>query len=278
VADRGQLRAGALSTLQDAKQPRPIGFFAGLAYPSRGARFVYKEHPELAKLWLLPLVLTTGLLVFSVWLAVDLHAGIAAKLWTTPATGALRVVHHVFEWLVGFLLIAAGALCVALSTNLIAAPFNDALSEAVENIHLGHVASSFSLARALRGVGRTCGLELVKLSLYLAVMGPLFVLSLLLPGVGTLIYTVASVGVTGLFFAVDYMDWAASRRDLPLRARITLAVRHFRPVLGLGLGIALLLFVPLLNLILMPAAVAAATLLFIDLQEPAINPRAEARA
>jgi CysZ protein len=265
----GQERSARAISQPLAAKRKAIGFFAGLAYPVRGARFVYRQHPELARIWLLPIVLTTILLGLTVWLALHAHAGITAAIWTTPAGGFLRFVHSVLEWLVGLVLTVAGALAVALSANVIAAPFNDALSEAVENIHLGRAASPFSLGRALRGVGRSCGLELLKLGLYLSVMGPLFVLSLLLPAVGTAIYTLASVCATALFFAVDYMDWPASRRDLPLQARVALARRNLRSVLGLGLAIELLLFVPLLNLLVMPAAVAGATLLFIDLQQPA---------
>jgi uncharacterized protein involved in cysteine biosynthesis len=43
------------------------------------------------------------------------------------------------------------------------------------------------------------------------------------------------------------------------------ALKHWPAMLGLGAAIWALLFVPLLNVLFMPAAVAGGTLLFLDL-------------
>ena len=36
----------------------PIGFARGLSYALRGARFVYLQHPQLARYWVFPVLIT----------------------------------------------------------------------------------------------------------------------------------------------------------------------------------------------------------------------------
>src|SRR5689334_20511624 len=118
--------------------PRAIGFFAGAAYLRRGARFVYVEHRELARYWLVPLVINGGLLIAGCVLALRERHRVAQAIWAAPlASGWLASLHHVFEFLIAFALLAAVVVAVALCSSLVAAPFNDALSEAVERIERG---------------------------------------------------------------------------------------------------------------------------------------------
>jgi CysZ protein len=162
--------------------------------------------------------------------------------------------------------IGLAMLVTVVLANLFAAPFNDALSEAVEEAETGRGAPPFSVARMLRDVGRSVGLELVKLSIYLAVMGPMWLLSWLLPGVGQALYLVFAALFTASYFAIDYVDWPASRRGLGWRSRLGLVRTRPFLMLGFGSAVALCLFVPLLNLCFMPLAVAGGTRLFLDLE------------
>lgn len=249
-----------------------FGFFAGLRYPWRGARFVYVQHPELKRYWLPPVLITLVLLVALGWLAIDLHTAATEWLWAEP-TGddwlgsALRFVHGVFEWLVALALIGFAAVAVALASSVIAAPFNDALSEAVESMVLARSAPPFSLAKALRDLFRTVGLELLKLLAYAAIMLPLLGLGLLVPALAPVLQGIG-FAFTALYFAIDYVDSAAARRELSARQRFGWALAHLPAMLGLGAGIWLLLFLPLVNLLFMPAAVAGGTLMFLDLAAP----------
>jgi CysZ protein len=255
-----------------APKPAP-GFFNALTYPMRGARFVYVEQRHLAKYWVPPIILSALALVAVVWWALAAHDRVAAALWTAPAGDAWfdqlkHVLSQVLSILVALALIAAGALVVALSTSVIAAPFNDALSEAVESICSGVPPRPTSLRRVATDLRRTVGLELGKWSVFIVVMGPLLVISWLVPGPGTALYLVFGSVITVLFFAIDYLDFSAARHDFTLRQRVALLRRHPSSVVGLGLGIWGLLWVPLLNLFLMPAAVAGATMLFLELHAP----------
>lgn len=256
---------------------RPPGFVSALQYPLRGARFVYVQHRGLARYWVPPIVLSALALGAVVWLALATHDRVAASLWAVPAGDAWfdhvkQWLHSVLSWLIALALVAAGAMAVALSTSVIAAPFNDALSEAVEAIQTGKPPRPMSLARLLTDLRRTVGLELGKWLLYVAVMGPLLVISWLIPGPGSLLYAVFGSAISVLFFAVDYLDFSAARHDLSVGQRVGFIRRNFGSVIGLGSSLWVLLFVPGLNLLLMPAGVAGATLLFLDLRRTGAAP------
>lgn len=252
---------------------RRIGLLAGVGYVFRGARFVYLQHPRLAKLWLPPVLITAIALVTATWFAFDLRDDLVALLWSEPqgegiGASAARGLHAVLEFLAALLLIAIGAVVVALTSSLIAAPFNDALSEAIEHEYNGTPGPPLRLSLILRDAVRSIGLQLLKLGAYAAIMLPAFVVSLVLPGIGPLIYAVLGFVVTSLFLAIDYVDFAAARRGLGARERFRDALGRLPAMFGLGSAIWVLLFVPLLNLLFMPAAVAAGTLLFLDAHPP----------
>jgi len=247
----------------------PGDFVKGLLYPLRGLA-ILRRHPGLARYWVPPIVLTTAALVASLVFAVRFYDDAVALVWREPsgegwAEGVLSVLHwflSAFALLVG---VGLAMLVAVVLANLFAAPFNDALSEAVEELETGNPAPKFALVRLLRDLARTLRLELVKLLLYLAVMGPLWLVSLLLPGIGQALYMVFAALFTSLYFAVDYIDWPASRRGFGWRQR--LALLRVRPLMTLGFGfaVAACLFVPLLNLCFMPLAVSGGTRLFLDL-------------
>jgi CysZ protein len=162
-------------------------------------------------------------------------------------------------------LLLSTVLVVALSSTL-AAPFNDALSEQVERIVTGAEGQPFRLATVLRDAVRTVALEATKLAIYAGVMIPLFVLSLLVPVAGPALYSVVSFLFTSAYFAIDYIDWPATRRGRGVSERLSLLSKRSGPMFGFGAGVAVLLFVPVVNLLLMPAAVAGGTLFYLDLE------------
>ena len=138
-----------------------------------GARFVYVEHPELARLWLPPVLVTFGLLVTAGWFAIDVHDQVTQWLWSTPSgegvlAGALRFLHVLLEWVVAFALFAAGFVAVALVSGVIAAPFNDALSEAVECLVHAAQCTALQPGAAAARRRRSVGLAVLKLGAYAA--------------------------------------------------------------------------------------------------------------
>lgn len=248
----------------------PRDFFRGLLYPLRGL-VILRRHPGMARFWLPPILLTSAALIASIVLATRYYDDALNLIWAQPGTEdwqhslllALYWVVRVLTFVVG---IGLAMLVTVVLANLFAAPFNDALSEAVEEVETGKKAPPFSLSKLLADIARTLGLELVKLCIYAAVMGPLLIASWALPGVGQALYLVFASLFTWLYFAIDYVDWPASRRGLGWRARFALLRTRPFLMLGFGFAVATCLFVPLLNLCFMPFAVAGGTRLFLDLE------------
>ena len=253
----------------------PVGFLRGLSYALRGMRFVYFKHPKLARYWLFP-VLITGVALFAVFYgAGSYNEDIGGALWSLfPESwneasgwvgGLLSALRWIIELIAGILFALLGLVLVLILSSVVAAPFNDALSEAVEQILTGADAPAFSFSRMLADIVRTVRLEIGKALLYLLVVGPMFLASFIIPGVGQVI-SLVGFALTAVYLGIDYVDWPAARRDWSVSDRVAFTRRQLPAVAGFGTGVWVLLFIPLVNLLFMPAAVAGGTMLFVELQ------------
>jgi CysZ protein len=246
-------------------------FRLGMGHALGGLRYVYRDHPALARIYVWPILIMGSALYFAVRFVLQNYESWGESLWAVPVGDGFWIwlagmIHVLFEWAILGVALAAALLVAALGSSVVAAPFNDALSEAVEELETGRSGPPFSLGGLVREVARTIRVETGKLAIYLAVMGPLFVLSYLVPGLGQVLYTLFGVFFTMTYFAVDYVDWPASRRGLGLRDRVAFLRSHQASMLGFGAGVWVLLIVPIVNLFFMPAAVAGGTRLFLELE------------
>jgi CysZ protein len=247
------------------------GFWWGFRQPFRGARFAYFTHPGLARIWIWPIAITIACIVgvaVAVWLW---HDDLLRLVWSEPVGDGFwmdvqRVIRPVAQVLLLVLLAAIGLLVVYILSSLFSAPFKDRLSEEVELIYKQKQAPAFSWDRLVRDLLLTLRLELGKTALYLVIMVPSFLLSLLVPVVGQVLYTIFGYLLTIVFFAVDYTDWPLARRGLGVRERARILRKSFVRMLGLGTGVWLFVFIPFVGLFFMPAAVTGGTLLVLDLE------------
>jgi CysZ protein len=177
-------------------------------------------------------------------------------------------------WLVGSVLLLLFFLfAFVVVGNLIAGPFNDLLSEQVERTLLGDLTGdSPGFRDQLVQTGRTVMEEMKRLLFYISGCLVLLLLNLL-PALGTLIYAGASGVWTLLFLALEFGDFYLCRHWIGFRQRWGKIWTHRWSSLGFGGGAAVLLFVPLLNLLLIPGAVTGATLLWVRLEPPAARPQ-----
>jgi CysZ protein len=245
-------------------------FFRGLTYPFRGFA-ILRKYPGLARYWLPPMLITLTALIAGTYAAIAYHDDVLDMLWAAPAhdsaAGLAMAALHAITRVLAFLLALFFVFALCLGTSsLVAAPFNDALSEAIEVREAGKPAPAFSLAALVREISRTLRLELLKLCVYVAVMGPLLLASWLVPGVGQVLYAGFGALFTSAYLAFDYIDWSASRRGLGIRERLGLLRERPLRMLGFGAAVWMCLFVPLLNLAFMPLAVAGGTRLFLDIE------------
>lgn len=196
------------------------------------------------------------------WLWPPIEASISAWLLALPDWLAwLSVIVWPLVWILGLLLFG---LALTFLANLIASPFNGFLAARVERQLTGKSPES----------GMTIGqeavhgllMELRKLLFYLSRALPLMLLSLVLfflPGLNALI-PLLWLGFGAYMLALEYVDYPASNHGLSFAHKRALLSQQRGLCLGFGAAATVLSMIPLANLLVMPAAVAGATALWVE--------------
>lgn len=170
-----------------------------------------------------------------------------------------------------FSLIISVAYSFTLVANIIAAPFNGLLSEKAEALLKGQPQVQTSLKQFLHACPRLLAREWQKLCYLLPRAVVLFVLCWFIPVIGPFLWFACSAW----FYSLQYMDYPFDNNTVSF-SRLRAELRQ-APVLSLSFGstVALCSMVPLLNLLVMPAAVCGATALwcdrFADVYDPALQ-------
>lgn len=244
-----------------------VGYWRGLTYPFKGARFVYLQHPGLVRYWILPILITLLAIAGMLYGVYQLHDDVVGWIWDEPSgdgfwAGVVRFFHGALEILVAIGMLLLGFVAVVFLTSAIAAPFNDLLSEEVERIVTGQGGPPFRLSATIRGILRT----IVIASVFGVTSLVLELGSCCLPAIGQAICSALLFVIGAISFSVDFLDYPSGRRDEGLGRQLGRVRRHFLAMFGFGTGVWLFLFVPIVNLLFMPAAVAGGTLLYLDLR------------
>ena len=251
----------------------PTRLARGAGYMLQGFSWPLLRHRRLLVYVAVPAAV--NLLLFAVFLALAWHfGGDAIDALSADLDGDhpwyLGWVFSVVEavaWLLLVLLVPILAfVTIYLLGNLIAAPFNDLLSEKVEAIRLGGADEPFSLGRLLGDVGFTVGQELRRLAFFVVVSLALLLLHLI-PVVGSAANLVLGGWFAFLFFSLEYVDLPMARRRHRFSRRLGVVWSNRATSTGFGAAAALFLWVPLLNFVCIPAAVIGGTLLYADLVE-----------
>lgn len=235
-------------------------FLAGAGYLLRGLRLVIE--PGLRRYVALPLLINALVFAGLLWLAADQFGVLvdailpALPQWLAWLAGVL--------WLLFF--VAAAVLVFftfSVIANLIAAPFNDLLAEAVERRLSGRAPpGGGGLWQAVKGAPGAMLDELRKLGYFIRWALPLLIL-FLIPGVNLIAPLVWAV-FTAWILALEYADYPMGNHDLrPDRQRRILGRQRWLS-LGFGTGVMLATLIPLANFLVMPAAVAGASALWVD--------------
>jgi CysZ protein len=124
---------------------------------------------------------------------------------------------------------------------------------------------------------RSLGSVLVSAAFGLPLLGLLFVITLLFPPAATVTFPLKIV-VLALLAAWDCCDYPLSIRGIPIRPRIAFVVRNAAPMIGFGLGLALLSLLPCMLLLALPAGVAGAARLVLAIERAEAGPLGPRRA
>jgi CysZ protein len=247
------------------------GFSAGIRFLIQGQRWALRR-PRWLGFGLLPALI--ALLIYATALVALALTADDIAVWATPfADGWESPWRPLLRTFLAVMLFCGGLLLAVLTftavTLLIGDPFYEKLSERVEEDEGGCPAGpQLPLWREL-WVSLRDSLYVLGRVLLFAV--PLFLLGLV-PVVGQTIVPVLGVAVSGFFLTVELTSFAMQRRRIPVRQRLRLLRGRLGLTLGFGVPLILLYLVPLAAVVLMPGAVAGATLLARELT------RAPARA
>ena len=232
----------------------------GVGDAFRGAGYL-AGRPRLWIWVILPTVLAAILLALTVgWVLSLLSAPIAATSAWMPGEWADNVARVVVTII---LTIASLSVLVSLSA-VIAGPFNEMLSETIEEIETGVAGPPFRVLRLLVDIVVGMFHALRRVIRYLLTMLVLLLVSVVIPVVGTLVAAIGGAYVTAQFAAYDAHDAVFARRRFRYRAKMAyLRERRWR-CLGLGAAVGLVLIVPVGNIIGLAIGAAGATLKIVD--------------
>jgi CysZ protein len=230
----------------------------GFGDVGRGFRFL-NEHPRLWG-WVIAPALVT-LLIMTALIAGVAHLVDPAVGWLTGwLPGFLRGVASTLVWLIVIVGLGAGALLVFVAVvGIVAGPFNELLSEAVEARLTGKPGPRFAVGAFFSSFAMGIGHGIRRLLVAVFSFVLLFALGFI-PVIGTIAGLALGFYFTSRSAAYDCYDAVLARRELSYRDKLAFLENHRRRTLGLGVGVTALLFVPVLNLVALGLGSAGATI------------------
>jgi len=154
--------------------------------------------------------------------------------------------------------------------GVVAGPFNELLSQAVEERLTGVPGPRFSLIEFARDamIGLLHGVRRLLVFMVGAVV--LFAISFI-PVVGTIAAAAIGFWLAGRGAAFDCYDAVLARRGLSYQAKLAYLDRHRGRTFGLGAAVAGLLLVPGINLVALGLGATGATLAVHELDVPSAD-------
>lgn len=230
----------------------------GLGDVGRGFRFL-NQHPRLWGWVMAPAAVTLVLLAGMIVLVLRIADSLVGRV-TSWLPDAIAGVGGWVVWaIVLAALIVAGLVVFVSVAGIVAGPFNEMLSEAVEEKVTGTSGPPFSfatfVASLVRGIGH--GIKRVVV----AVLGAIVLFAIgFVPVIGTIAALVLGAYFTARGAAYDCYDAILSRRDMPYDAKTSYLAANRGRTLGLGLAVAGMLVVPFANLLALGVGATGATL------------------
>jgi CysZ protein len=232
-------------------------FLKGASYFWRGLPMIFRKKIRPFAFW--PILITVLLLSLVIWASslffTDLVSWTHAKLpeWLEWADWIFWILFGglwVLVWIFGFVLVA----------NIVAAPFNGLLSEAVERRLTGHAPNEVPWKRTIKRLPVIAWNETKKVLYYVAWAVPFAIASCVFSVIAPILWAWFS----SWMFAVEFCDYPMDNREIPFREVRRRVGQRWSTSLGFGASTLLAFSIPGLNLVAMPAAVAGATIFWIE--------------
>jgi CysZ protein len=243
----------------------PNNPLSGVVYLLRGLRLI--AQPGLRRFVLIPLLINIFIFSLLIWVGIDQFevlmdrflpsdeswlAWLRWLLWPLFAIALLLVVFYTFTVI----------------ANLLAAPFNGLLAEQVEHYLGGKLpAQTGGFKQLAKDLLPALLSEVRKMFYFLLRAIPLLILSLI-PGLN-IAAPFLWLAFGAWFLALEYGDYPMANHGLLFKEQRRRLQQTRFTALAFGGGLTLLMMVPILNFVAMPAAVAGATVFWKERLEQA---------
>jgi CysZ protein len=144
--------------------------------------------------------------------------------------------------------------------NWLAAPFNGVLAERVEMHLTGQQPKNSSIAALIKATPHTLLREWKKLVYFIPRMLGFFLIGWFFPVIGQIIWFLFIAWV----LAIQYCDYAFDNNEYSFDFMRYILGNNRSACFGFGASVSVITMLPLINLIVMPAAICGATLMWVE--------------
>jgi CysZ protein len=237
-------------------------------YILKGAKFLYNNR-ALWKYAAAPVgigsVILGGSYALLFYLVRRLFSGYSSEAWFWQVLWYILMIVLVALFVVVFFFIFTRMV------SAISSPFNDLLSQKTEALVTGTFDDTpFSIPQLIKDSARAIGHSFKILGLYIVLM----IISLsfmLIPGVGSVLFTVFGALLSSFMYAYEYLGYPMDRKRFSWGEKKAFLRKRFKYSIGFGLGCLAGASIPVVNIMFVPAAAVGGALLFMDINRPDVK-------
>ena len=236
-------------------------FAAGAGYLLKGFRLI--RQPGLRRYFIGPIVVNILVLVSLVGFGATHFADVTQKL-LPQGDGLWAGIIAMVAWvLFGLVVLVLGFFLFSLVVNLVGAPFNGLLSEKVERLLVAPALDSRPRkSHFIADIIPSIVGEVRKAIVFLAIAALLMVV-VIIPGINIIAAPLA-LFLTAWMLALEYVSYPMNNHNRYFSEVRRWLRKHRMLGLGFGMAVTVAMLVPVINFIVMPAAVAGATALWVE--------------
>ena len=227
----------------------------GVNYFLAGFKLMLK--PALLPYVLTPLIINIVLFAYAIWYGSSLFGEWLDWLLTTIPSWLAFI-----EWILWPLFVLTLGTFIFfifnMVANIIASPFNGILAEKAEQILTNETPNDAGFIALIKTVPASLVREMHKMKYYLP---RLLLLSLLffIPGINLLVFLFAA-----WMMAIQYIDYPMDNHKIVFKDMLVLIRTRNLSALGFGAIVMFSLMIPILNFVVIPAAVCGASIFWVN--------------
>lgn len=244
-------------------------FSSGFSMPFKGIRYLFQNR-SLLKFALPPVLVTTALMLVSWWIGFSYTDTVLEALWNPVGDAWYHV--WILKPLWWILYVVTLLIVLTISTVLsylaslpVAGPLFEMLSEKVEAIETGFEAP-FDLVVMLRNMLTTALHVTAFLAMQMTVFAVIFAIQFI-PVVGQVIGALLGTLTGPLLVGFVPFDYPTTVRLWSFKEKLGFMFRNFIFFFGFALASAVLLYLPIVNLLFLPGCVIGATLVILAMEK-----------